>query len=185
MKATLEEAEAVLHPIHESHPPGALSASNCQDVSLTRIYESQKHSPRRHYVDNSFIRNDADIVSVLEDGFLRLPSRQSFALWVPMNPRSRQDRPDLAVCVHSDHYFGVDAIYDDESEDTSVREHVQVVMKGLEPFSAGAYVGDSELQDDGKRYWTPEKRRRLVEIATEWDPEDLFCCFKPVTSDLN
>ncbi|KAE8390191.1 FAD binding domain protein [Aspergillus alliaceus] len=184
MKATAEEAEVALRPIHthKSRPSGSLSEWYCREDSLGNLYVKQaKANPKghRYHTDNAYIHNDADVVSVLEEAFLELPRGKSFAFWTAMNPWSRRELPDMALSMRSDHYFAIYTVWDDAKDDETCQSWVRKVMKDIDNHSVGTYLGDSDLQKENARYWASDNTRRLIEICEEWDPKGIMCRYQP------
>ena len=131
MKATPEEAEASLRPIHATRPPGTLKEWCCEQDSLSTQYSKQAEANpqgNRYYTDNAYLHNQCNPVSVLEEAFLNLPHRRSFAFWSAMNPWSRRELPDLALSMRSDHYFAIYSVWEDESDDQRCQDWVRNVM---------------------------------------------------------
>jgi hypothetical protein len=178
LKDTEDEATHALRPAQESRPVGAFEEWFCREDSLEKQYINQaKANPDRHRycVDNAYIENDSDVVAVLEKGFTTLPHKKAFSLWYAMNPCSRQQLPDMALSVHSDHYFAAYAVWEDEADDLQCQNWVQNTMKTIEEHSVGAYLGDSDFQVRQTRYWSDENAARLRSIRRKWDPEGRVC----------
>jgi hypothetical protein len=187
MKATPEEAEAALCPVHETRPAGTLAEWYCREDSLGNLYDKQaKANPKghRYHTDNAYVQNGADVVAVLEEAFLSLPPGKSFAFWSAMSPWSRQDLPDMALSMRSDHYFALYAVWDDAKDDERHHSWVQKAMRKIENNSVGTYLGDSDLQKEDARYWADTNTARLAEICEKWDPEGLMCRYKPSSTEL-
>lgn len=146
------------------------------------LYQAQKNGyPQgpRYFVESAYIRNDLDVVAVLEEAFLTLPHPRSTAFWTAMNPRSRRERGDLALSVPSDHYFSGYTAWDAEEDDERCMEHVRRVMAGIDRFAVGAYVGESDFSIPRPPYWARGKVRRVVQVGRAWDPEGRFCRYVP------
>jgi hypothetical protein len=47
-------------------------------------------------------------------------------------------------------------------------------MAGVEKQSVGAYLGDSDFQVRGTKFWDDSKARRLMELRRKWDPEGMI-----------
>jgi hypothetical protein len=183
MKDTPEEADEALRPAHDTRPPGSLKEWFCEYDDMSQEYHNQaaaNPSGHRYCADNAYIRNDADVLAVLEDAFLTLPHRKAFTLWYAMNPCSRRQLPDMALSIHSDHYFALYTIWEDESDDSRCISWVRSIMKGVERHSEGAYLGDSDFQARRTRFWGPEQGERLMKIRRKWDPEGRICGYLDV-----
>jgi hypothetical protein len=178
MKHTEEEALAALQPAHDSAPPDHVVSWFCKETSLAQEYDNQhaaNPNGHRYAVDNGYVHNDADVVSVLEKAFTTLPSEKSFALWYAMNPASRftpaeGTMPDMALSMQTDHYFATYAVWESEEEDGRCQGWVRDVFEEVRPHLAGAYLGDADFQVRGCKFWGDEQGKRLMRIRREWDP---------------
>lgn len=178
MKNTPEEAETALRSAQQTRPEGTIEEWFCQVDSLDNQYIAQgKANPEQHRYccDNAYIKNDADVPAVLEEGFLTLPHRKAFSLWYAMNPCSRRKLPDMALSMQSDHYFALYTVWEDEADDTRCQKWVYDVMKNVEQHSVGAYLGDSDFQVRQTQYWADENAKRLMDIRRKWDPQGRIC----------
>jgi len=92
-----------------------------------------------------------------------------------MVPTSRRPLPDMALSMHSDHYFAIYSIWDDEREDKKCRDWVRERMATVEKLSCGAYLGDSDFQVRRTKFWEDGNAKRLMEIRRKWDPKGRVC----------
>ncbi|GES65094.1 FAD binding domain protein [Aspergillus terreus] len=178
LKQTAVEAHTALAPAHKTRPQGAVSEWFCKEDSLANQYVSQKKANpegHRYCVDNGYIHNNADVPKVLEEAFTTLPHRKAFALWYAMNPTSRRDLPDMAISVHSDHYFALYTVWEDEKDDERCQGWVKDVMTRVHPHAVGAYLGDSDFQERQTKYWAESNAERLRDIRNKWDPTGRIC----------
>src|ERR1700712_5974834 len=98
-----EAMKAILQHIEDSHPTGTVAHWFYEETSLLQEYETKaKAYPinHRYCVDNSLLKNDADVVAVLEKAFKTLPTKTSLVLWNTMIPHSRRELPDMALSLH-------------------------------------------------------------------------------------
>lgn len=162
----------------ESRPPGALAHSVCTKTNLSELLENKaKAYPHgyRYYVDNAFLKNDADVVSVLEPAFTTLPTKASQVFWTGMKPCSRRQLPDMALSLQSDHFFALYGIWNHESDDSNCKSWAGGVMKEIETHSIGAYVGEFDFQARRSKVWGNEQAKTLAEIRRQWDPDARIC----------
>ncbi len=179
MKHDEPSALAALQPAHNTAPPGHIVSWLCKPTSLPQEYDDQhaaNPNGHRYAVDNGYVRNDADVVSVLERAFTDLPSRQSFTLWYAMNPASRFTvadgrMPDMALSMQSDHYFATYSVWGDEKDDERCQGWVRQIFEEVAPHLEGSYLGDADFQVRNTRFWGEEQGRRLMEIRRVWDPK--------------
>ncbi|KAI2814201.1 CAZyme family AA7 [Aspergillus niger] len=178
MKSTPEEAEKALLPAQITRPAGAIQEWFCQVDSLENQYSKQaKANPERHRycAENAYIRNDADVPTVLEEAFTTLPHKKAFALWYAMYPCSRRKLPDMALSMQSDHYFALYTVWEEEKDDDRCQAWVADVMKRVQRHGVGSYLGDADFQVRKTRYWADDNARRLMDIRRKWDPQGRIC----------
>jgi hypothetical protein len=167
-----------LRPLDESRPTGALVELSSQPTSLIeQCLDQADANPlnHRYCADNAHMSNDSDITSVLENAFTTLPHRKSFALWFSMAPTSRRALPDMACSMQSDDYFALYTVWEDEKDDGRCKDWVKDIMRGVVPFSKGAYyLGDSDFQVRKTKFWTDEAADRLMKLRRKWDAKGIF-----------
>lgn len=170
--------QKLLQSADNSRPNEAISASVCQETSIQQEYENKANAypvGQRYKVDNVFLRNDADIVALLELSFTTLPTRQSMSLWSSMKPRSSRPLANMALSIQSDHYLAVYVIWDDEADDAQYESWLSNVMEPLSHHSVGSYLGEFDFQARHSECWGPEEYRKLAGIKRKWDPDDRIC----------
>lgn len=166
-------AAAALAPLNETRPPHALHEIVNQPTSLDKEYTDQAHANppgHRYCSDNAYISNDVDVAAVLESAFTELPNTKTFALWYAMNPCSRRSLPDMALSMHTDHYFALYTIWKDAKDDGEMKGWVKGIMKGVEKYSEGAYLGDSDFQVRKTKFWGKDQGKKLMDLRRRWDP---------------
>lgn len=189
------EAEAALRPIHDDlrRPQGTLVADFATPVSLPIQYAKQDASNptgHRYCADNAYLRNDEpDIPGVLEEAFTALPSRKSFSLYFAMAPTSRRPHyagtdlaapGSMALSMQSDHYYAIYSVWEDAKDDDQCISQTRRIMKNMEKYSVGSYLGDSDMQTRNVKFWRDANAQRLMEIRKKWDPEGRICGFLDV-----
>lgn len=175
---TEEQARIALQKAQETHPSGTMDEWNCKPTTLESEYEDQataNPNNHRYCADNAYIRNDADVVSVLEDAFTTLPHKKAFSLWYSMAPVSRRNLPDMALSMQSDHYFASYVVWEDEKDDQNCQKWSRDIFKEVEQHSEGAYLGDSDFQVRRTRFWGPEQGKKLMAIRKKWDSGGRIC----------
>lgn len=173
MKDTKKDAIEALQPVHNSRPPGTVHESFCYEDCLDSLYEfmGMLHPKKHRYcADNLYLRNEADVPSLLEEACFSLPHQKSYLFWTSMRPWSRRKLPEMALSMRSDHYFAVYAIWKNEGDDHRCTKWLQQVMSKLEGESIGSYIGDSDFELRLAEYWTVDNSKRLGQIRDEWDP---------------
>lgn len=179
MKNDEEETRAALQPAHDSAPPGHVISWFCKETSLPDQYDDQhaaNPNGHRYAVDNGYVDNGADVVSVLEKAFTTLPSEKSFTLWYAMNPASRFTVPDgrlkdMALSMQSDHYFATYCVWENEDGDSACQGWVRDIFAQVEPHLIGSYLGDADFQVRNTKFWEDEQGKKLMGIRRTWDPK--------------
>ncbi|KAF7521463.1 hypothetical protein G7054_g12451 [Neopestalotiopsis clavispora] len=183
-KNTKAEAEAALRPLHETRPTDSIVVDMfCEPTSLAEHYIRQAAANpdgHRYCSENAYIENDADVPAVLESAFTTLPSKKSFALYFAMNPTSRRPLPDMALSMHSDHYFALYTLWEDEKDDERCTSWVHDNMRSIERKAVGSYLGDSDFQHRRTKFWSDENGKKLMEIRKKWDPLGRICGYLDV-----
>jgi hypothetical protein len=87
-----------------------------------------------------------------------------------MSPVSKKPLEDMALSMHSDHYFALYSIWEDEDEDERIQAWIRNILKNVEQHSVGAYLGDSDFQVRRSKYWSDENANRCNKVRQKWDP---------------
>ncbi|CVL12403.1 hypothetical protein FPRO06_04806 [Fusarium proliferatum] len=176
-----EEARSALQPAQDSAPPGHVISWFCEPTSMAEQYDDQ-HSANpeghRYAVDNSYIRNDADVVSVLKESFTSLPTEKSFTLWYAMAPGSRRSIEDgaiedMALSMQTDHYFAAYVVWEDQAEDPKCQSWLTHIFEKINRDSEGSYLGDADFQKRSTAFWGQDQGKRLMNIRKKWDPQGI------------
>lgn len=167
--------ETTFERIDHSHPTGAISRWYNEDTTLDQEFMNQARAYRpmsRYCVDCVFLKNNCDVVEVLEPAFTTLPSENSMILWSSMVPRSRLPLPDMALSVQSDHYVSIYGASESERDYSKAQSWIHGIMKDVEKYTVGAYLGESDLPAEKQaKFWGREQGKRLSEVRTKWDPD--------------
>jgi hypothetical protein len=177
-KETEDDARRALQPAEDSFPGEPAAHWSCQETSLEKEYANQARSNpsgHRYLCDNAFIHNDADVVKILEKALTTIPSKQTYTFWYPMHPWSRQDLPDMALSLQTDHYLALYTIWEDEKDDARCQSWVRDIMKDVKKHSVGSYLGDIDLQVRTTKFWGDAQGEKLMKVRREWDPNGIIC----------
>jgi len=79
--------------------------------------------------------------------------------------------PDMALSMHTDHYFALYTIWKDAKDDGEMKGWVKGIMKGVEKYSEGAYLGDSDFQVRKTKFWGKDQGKKLMDLRRRWDPD--------------
>ena len=80
----------------------------------------------------------------------------------------------MALSVQSDLYFATYVVGESPSQDGRCRTWVDDTMRRLGPFSAGCYLGDSDLNVRSGRFMSDAAWDRFRRIRAARDPGRLF-----------
>lgn len=194
-KPNKAEGEAALRPMHDDpgRPPNPLVEDFAKPTTLPEQYAPQalaNPEGHRYCSENAYVSNDADVPAVLERAFTTLPHRKAFALYYSMYPTSRRphyrnyggehagyqgDAGSMALSMHTDHYFALYTVWEDEKDDEKCVGWTHSVAREVERSADGSYLGDSDFQHRRTKFWRDENAKRLMEIRRKWDPEGRIC----------
>lgn len=203
-KPSRAEGEAALKPLHDhpGRPPNPLVQVYARPTSLPDQYVPQGMSNpegHRYCSENAYVRNDEDVPAVLEEAFTTLPHRKAFAIYFGMAPTSRRAHyamsvaananangdgnavdnesyvGSMALSMQSDHYFAVYTVWETPEDDERCIAWTHDVIRRVERFSAGSYLGDADFQHRRTKFWKDGNARQLMEIRRRWDPEGRIC----------
>ena len=166
----------------------AIVAKIAQPVTIAELRAEQvRANPEghRYTVDNAYLAGSADtLIPALAPAFTGLPTAKSFSLWfdlahLPARSLSADGRrdaalPDMALSVQSDIYFASYVVGETPDSDGLCRSWLDDTMRRLEPFSAGCYLGDSDLAIRPDRFMSDAAWDRFRQIRADRDPGLLF-----------
>lgn len=173
-----EAMKTILNDIEKSCPTGTVAQWFCEETTLHKEFEAKaKAYPINHCycVDTAWLKNDADVVEVIEEAFTTLPTKKSLVLWNTMIPRSRRNLSGMALSLQSDHYVAIYGICQLESEYSACETWIRETMAKVEKHEIGAYLGEFGLQARRARVWGVRESIKLMDIIRKWDPAGRFC----------
>jgi FAD/FMN-containing dehydrogenase len=167
----------------------ALVAKVAQPVTIAELRAEQvRANPEghRYVVDNAYLTGSAaELIPALAPAFTTLPTAKSFSLWfdlahLPARPLFEEALPveealpGMALSVQTDLYFATYAVCESPSQDAACRSWVSATMDRLQPFSAGCYLGDSDLTVRPDRFMSDAAWDRFRQVRDARDPGHLF-----------
>ena len=161
----------------------AIVAKIAKPVTIAELRAEQlRANPEghRYTVDNAYLAGPADtLIPALAPAFTHLPTAKSFSLWfdlahLPARPVAADGLPDMALSVQSDLYFASYVVGETPDSDAQCRSWLDDTMRRLEPFSAGCYLGDSDLTVRPDRFMSDVAWDRFRQIRADRDPGRLF-----------
>jgi hypothetical protein len=89
----------------------------------------------------------------------------------------------MALSVQSDLYFAAYVVGESPAQDGDCRSWLSGTMSRLAPFSAGCYLGDSDLTVRPARFMSDEAWDRFGLIRAARDPGRLFAGYQTPTGE--
>ena len=149
-----------------------------QPVTIAELRAEQvRANPEghRYTVDNAYLAGETSaLIPALAPAFTELPTAKSFSLWFDLAHLPARPLPDMALSVQSDLYFATYVVGDEPGQDGLCRSWIDERMRRLAPFSAGCYLGDSDLTVRPDRFMSDAAWDRFRQIRAARDPGRLF-----------
>jgi len=149
-----------------------------QPVTIAELRAEQvRANPEghRYTVDNAYLAGETEaLIDALTPAFTELPTAKSFSLWFDLAHLPARPLPDMALSVQSDLYFATYVVGDEPGQDGLCRSWIDERMRRLAPFSAGCYLGDSDLTVRPDRFMSDAAWDRFRQIRAARDPGRLF-----------
>ena len=138
--------------------------------------------PERHRYAADTVWSNADpaeVIGMLRDRVAAAPSSKSMVLCVlpPSPPAAAPTMPDAAFSTAGRVGILVYAIWGDRKDDASNIAWHEAVMKVLEPFAIGHYIGESDIvatPSRARHSFAPANWQRLHALRKQYDPDGLF-----------
>jgi len=115
------------------------------------------------------------VLAAGRDAFTKLPTPQSFMLWLHWGPV--QKLPDMAYSVQGDTYFSPNAIYYDEKDDARCAAWSAEVISKFKPISTGSQMNDENMPVNKGPYLSKENAAKLEVLRKKYDPQGRFAGF--------
>jgi FAD binding domain len=161
----------------------ALARRAAEPVTIGELRaEQMRANPEghRYTVDNAYLAGPRDaLIPALTPAFTTLPTPKSFSLWfdlahLPARPLDASGLPDMALSVQTDLYFASYVVGESPGQDARCRSWLSGTMSRLAPFSAGCYLGDSDLTVRPDRFMSDAAWDRYLRVRAERDPGGRF-----------
>jgi hypothetical protein len=168
----------------------ALVSKIAQPVTIGELRAEQvRANPEghRYTVDNAYLAGEASaLIPALTPAFTELPTAKSFSLWFDLAHLPARPLPEMALSVQTDLYFATYVVGEEPAHDDLCRSWTDDTMRRLAPFSAGCYLGDSDLTVRPDRFMSDAAWARFRQVRAARDPGRLFAGYDcPDESALN
>jgi hypothetical protein len=178
LSASRDHALEVLAPLAESpFLDDALVVQHAQPTTIAKGFEFadaiQPHG-MRYRVDSAWLEGPPrDCIAAAKHLVTERPSgTRGHAFFNFALPRNHA--PDMAMSLRGEVMLGSYIIYEDEQNDDSYGAWHLDALKPLEPFTIGAYWGDSDQTQREVKPLTDDAWARLEQIRSERDPSGLL-----------
>jgi FAD/FMN-containing dehydrogenase len=178
------EAEAYAKLGKLSTPPrGAKPFSDALEIksSFTDLKDGDGGFPngKRMQADMRFCRGSVpQLLGALKPLALQGSAAPSFFMSVLFGGRALPPHQGNAPFrMNAPYYLGLYSFYDDPAEDRAQRHWIRTAAKTIEPFAAGAYINEADIEADGRAArlcYSAESWQRLQTLKVKYDPEHQF-----------
>jgi FAD/FMN-containing dehydrogenase len=185
---TPEQARTVLAPLHACpYASRALQRIEAKPTTLAEqcaLQRAANPTGHRYLVDNAWLRGAAsEVVPAMRPVFTELPTPGSFTIWFSMAPQ--RSLPDMAFSLQTEIYCASYVVYAEPARDAELRGWLSAAMAGLEPVTAGQYLGDSDFTNRPVRFMGDAQWARLQRIRAARDPDGRFAGYLGPATNAN
>lgn len=177
-KMTEDAAKEALRLPEDSFPPDPIVHVFANPTNWKNEYATQEHvNPpnHRYQCDNVFLTDKEHLLAAMSRVWKTIPSKETYAFWLPLAMRNPRTVPDMAHSIATDHYFAVYTIWKDERDDQKCITWLADAMKAITPYSRGSYTGDYDFQVRQTMHWGEKQGNQLKGIRQKWDSQGRFC----------
>jgi FAD/FMN-containing dehydrogenase len=130
----------------------------------------------RQILDGLWITATPDkILAQGRDSFVKLPTQQSFMLWLHWGPPHKL--PDMCYSLQGDIYMSPNAIYYDAADDARCAAWSADLISKLRPLANGSQMNDENMQFNKGAYLSKESAAKLEVLRKKYDPQRRFAGF--------
>jgi FAD/FMN-containing dehydrogenase len=178
LSASRDQALEVLAPLAESpFIDDALVVQHAQPITVAeRLEFAAAIHPHgmRYLVDSAWLDGPPrDCIAAAKQVVTERPSgTRGHAFFDFALPRN--DAPDMAMSLRGEVMLGSYIIYDGKQNDQAYRAWHADAFEPLQPFTIGAYWGDSDQTQREVKTLTDDAWARLKQIRAERDPSGVF-----------
>jgi FAD/FMN-containing dehydrogenase len=118
-----------------------------------------------------------ELMLACRDLVVEAPPAPSAIAIVALGGGAKPKRYDAALSVGGGSFIGAYGFWDDAAQDETSRAWVRSVMRAVEPFETGSYIGEADLSvspDRVRECFSPEAWDKLVALKKKYDPDNLF-----------
>ena len=100
-----------------------------------------------------------------------MPPKTSHIFWMRWIPRPR---PNMAFSKEDKYYLALTGSWKDIKDDEKYADWATNSMRMLEHLSTGIQLSDENLNQRVAAFASEENMKRLDDIRSKWDPEQIF-----------
>ena len=176
---TKDEAHSVLGRLAAGKPVSkCIEKSEFQPAPLQTLFDWDMDSfPwARWSADNIWTDTaPAPVLARIRDQFAEVPSPRTTAIY--MFRRTREKLPDAALSRAGSAYVAWYANWDEANEDKANNAWVDKMRHGLEEYSVGNYINETDyvnFPERGINSYSPESLVRIRKLRNQFDPQGRF-----------
>jgi len=175
----IAEGERILRPLRSFGRPLAdlvakMPYTALQSASDASYPNGQRNYWKSHYVDHI----TDDVIAKVMEHAEQMSSPLSSFYFQHLGGAIDRAGPDIAAFGHrgAGFDFTILTVWNDPAEDTGHTAWARDFFAAMEPYSTGVYVNNlgSEGAERVKAAYAPEVYRRLVELKSLYDPDNVF-----------
>lgn len=177
--ASERDARHILDALFASAPEGAVETVDLIPTPFNALYDLTSVSTpkgKRYAVDTLW--SDASFAEILDRmvaGYSARPSMESFALLALRSPLSLAPG-DAAFSRIGRVFSSIYTVWDGEQNDKANMDWLRQTMMEIEPLATGTYVGESDLEREGRSVGihSPEVALKLSTLRAKYDSRRIF-----------
>lgn len=159
----------------------AIASTVARPVAIGELHAAQMRANpdyHRYFVDNAFLCGDAsELIPTLAPVFNDLPTAKTFIVLGDFTPQQSRHHPNMAFSQQTDLYFAAYVIGETQDDDDRCRSWLDATMSDLAQYSAGCYLGDSDISVRPDRIMSDAAWLRFQQLRATHDPAGRFCGF--------
>jgi len=176
---TAEDGERAYKPLRELATPMLDMSEAMPYLAVQHLFDEEYPDGRRYYWKSSYLKglDDAAVDTLVDFGARRPSPLSSVDVWSLGGAIARVGAKDTPIAHRSAEFLiGIEANWDDPSDDDANKAWARGLAKALEPHSTGgSYLNFEDLSETAAAANSHGPNfDRLVAIKRRYDPDNLF-----------